>query len=353
MHPAAMKVTVRTREGSRSIDCAEEDRILYAALRAGLDVPYECATGTCGTCKARARPGSVTELWPEAPGHAYLKPERGEFLMCQARSLGDCEILVPGRPVRTPAGTIRPAERRGTVSSSRKLTHDVRHLEIALDEPASFHPGQFMVIEAPGISGYRAYSMASFARETRRLAFVVKNKPGGAFSEWLFGTDVGGAELTLFGPLGRATFHPEEDKDLFCIAGGSGIAGMMSMLERACQEGYFENHRGQVFFGVRTMKDTFFLDELSSFRALAPGHLDITVALSDEDAPQPEAADHPDLNYATGLVHQVAGRHASNGFENATTAFVAGPPPMVDCALHMLVLEARLPADDIRYDKFS
>ena len=348
-----MKVTVRTRDSSQSIDCGAEDRILYAALRAGLDVPYECATGTCGTCKARARPGCVQELWPEAPGRAYLKPERGEFLMCQARSLNDCEILVPGRSVGRPERMIRPLERRGTISLLRKLTHDVLHLEVTLDEPTSFHPGQFMVLETPGISGFRAYSMANFARDTRKLDFVVKKKPGGAFSEWLFGAGAMGAELVLFGPLGRATFHPEEDKDFFCIAGGSGIAGMMSMLERATQDRYFESHRGQVFFGVRTMKDTFFLEELSSFRAQSPGHLDITVALSDENAPQPEDTGYPTLNYATGLVHQVAGRQVSAGFESATTAFVAGPPPMVDGALRVLVLEARLPADDIRYDKFS
>ncbi len=34
-------------------------------------------------------------------------------------------------------------------------------------------------------------------------------------------------------------------------------------------------------------------------------------------------------------------------------AFVAGPPPMVDGALRMLIMEARLPAKDIRYDKFG
>lgn len=348
-----MKVTVRTRETSHSIDCGAGDRILYAALRAGLDVPYECATGTCGTCKARARPGCVQELWPEAPGRAYLKPERGEFLMCQARSLNDCEILVPGRSAGRPDRTIRPLEMHGTISSQRKLTHDVLRLTVTLDEAMSFHPGQFVVVEKHGINGFRAYSMSNFARETRELDFVVKRKSGGAFSEWLFGADAVGAALTLFGPLGRATFHPEEDKDFICIAGGSGIAGMMSILENATRERYFENHRGQVFFGVRTMKDAFFLEELSSYGAQSRGRLSITVALSDETAPQSEDTAHPALGYATGLVHQVAGQHVSDGFKNATTAFVAGPPPMVDGALRMLILEARLPADDIRYDKFS
>ena len=34
-------------------------------------------------------------------------------------------------------------------------------------------------------------------------------------------------------------------------------------------------------------------------------------------------------------------------------AYVAGPPPMVDASLRLLLREARLPPADIRYDKFS
>src|SRR4029434_8791089 len=54
-------------------------------------------------------------------------------------------------------------------------------------------------------------------------------------------------------------------KNLLCIAGGSGIAGMMAILSRAATSGYFERHRAWVFFGVRTMRDAFFLDELSAY----------------------------------------------------------------------------------------
>jgi toluene monooxygenase electron transfer component len=34
-------------------------------------------------------------------------------------------------------------------------------------------------------------------------------------------------------------------------------------------------------------------------------------------------------------------------------AYVAGPPPMVDACLRLLLREARLAPADIRYDKFS
>ena len=80
----AMKVRVRTKDGEHSFACEPGERILYAGLRHGVPLPHECATGTCGTCKGRGGNGAVEELWPEAPGRSFLKPDRGEFLMCQA-----------------------------------------------------------------------------------------------------------------------------------------------------------------------------------------------------------------------------------------------------------------------------
>jgi toluene monooxygenase electron transfer component len=291
-------------------------------------------------------------LWSAAPGLSYLKPERGEFLMCQAKALAECEILVPGRPAAAPVAPILPGWHDASIESAERLTHDVIRFDVALERPIEFHAGQFMVLEAPGVAGFRAYSMVNFEEQTNQLTFVVKKKNGGGFSEWLFGSDIVGCRLSAFGPLGRATFHPEEDKDLLCIAGGSGIAGVMSILARGCREGYFERHTARVLFGVRTMRDVFFLDELSRFKSVAPERVHITVALSDELAPNADDTRHPELDYASGMVHRVAEERLAGVYDSAT-AFVAGPPPMVDGALRLLILEGRLPASDIRYDKFS
>ena len=45
--------------------------------------------------------------------------------------------------------------------------------------------------------------MVNFERGTSRLRLVVKQMPGGTFSDWLFGADPAGKELAVFGPLGR------------------------------------------------------------------------------------------------------------------------------------------------------
>ena len=41
------------------IDCGEDEILLHAGLRNGVVLPYECSTGTCGSCKALAKPGTV------------------------------------------------------------------------------------------------------------------------------------------------------------------------------------------------------------------------------------------------------------------------------------------------------
>ena len=90
-----MKITIQANSGAFSFDCAASERILYAGLGQGLRLPYECATGTCGTCRGRVVQGSTLLEWDEAPGYAKLKREKGDVLMCQARPTSDCILRVP------------------------------------------------------------------------------------------------------------------------------------------------------------------------------------------------------------------------------------------------------------------
>jgi len=341
-----MRIQVNARNRGYEFEALPGERILYAGLRAGIDLPYECATGTCGTCKAKLLSGRVQDRWPDAPGRKFVKPQAAEFLMCQcaaedALTLEVSKFVYPVEP-----GACVPQNCSGTVRNVRSLTHDVIGFALELERPRDFDAGQFALLAPEGIQGYRAYSMCNYARAARVLDFVVKRKPDGAFSQWLFGAEREGTRLDVFGPLGKATFEPALGKNLLCIAGGSGIAGMMSILARADEARYFERHDGWVFFGVRTMKDAFLLKELSASKAK------ITVALSEEDVSEKTGKDWPGLRFEKGLVHEVAKRAMAGKYQNVR-AYVAGPPPAVDAAIRVLLLDARLTTDNIRYDKFS
>lgn len=349
---ASCSVSVETKTGVYGFECPPGETLLFAGLRHGLTLPHECATGTCGTCRARVMSGEVDVVWEAAPGAARLKREKGDVLMCQTRALGDCVLRVPSDVAAKPERHQIPAHRSGRIVDVRRLTSDVTRFEVALSGSMAFDAGQFVVVEAPGLVGARAYSMVNYGGAADRVELVVKRKPGGGFGEWLGGPGAEGAEVTLFGPLGRATFHPEEDRNLVMIAGGSGIAGMMSILARAAAEDYFRTHKGFVFFGVRTLEDAFYLEEFATRVRDGAGGLEVTLALSHQDAGAGFHPAHDGVRLATGFVHEVAARAMAGRYDNAM-AYVAGPPPMVDGAIKTLIVEGGLNRNSIRYDKFG
>ena len=102
-----MKVTLQTRGGAREFESLPREKILHAALRQGVELAYDCATGTCGTCKARLVGGRAECAWPEARGLGNCKA--GEILTCQSVALENCALEVD-RLTPAEAGAPRPAQ---------------------------------------------------------------------------------------------------------------------------------------------------------------------------------------------------------------------------------------------------
>ena len=212
-----------------------------------------------------------------------------------------------------------------------------------------------MLLQLPGVVGTRAYSMVNFAEKTDRLEFVIKQLKGGKCSEWLFDQQPLETDVTLFGPLGHAIFEPQLKHDLLLLAGGSGIAGMMAMLEHADKIGYMQANTVELIFGVRSEDDIFFMQSLREYATRHPDKLQITVALSDvetgSDTHNLAETDLPEnLKIECGFVHE----HIDDSRTNENTmAFIAGPPPMVDASIRELIAACELNVERIRYDKFA
>lgn len=348
MRGFTLKIQINARNGTHAYAVGSDDRLLHGGLCHGIGLPYECASGTCGTCKAKLVSGEIVDHWPDAPGRKYLKQE-GEFLLCQCSATGDLEIDV-ARPVNGVPSAL-PAAMPGRITRTEKLTHDVMSIWIELPRDVQFEAGQFALVRVPGIEGYRGWSMVNYAPATNLLEFVIKKKPGGAVSDWLFAADRAGTAVDVFGPIGHATFSADTEHDILCIAGGSGIAGMMSILTRAARDGYFDAHDGDVYFGVRTMRDAFFLDTFCRLREQCGVRLRVTVVFSDETATPAFIDDYPLLAFDHGFVHEAAARGMAGRLQNIR-AYLAGPPPAVDASVRLL-LQARVSPANIRYDKFS
>jgi toluene monooxygenase electron transfer component len=129
---------------------------------------------------------------------------------------------------------------------------------------------------------------------------------------------------------------------------------MMSILECAVLADHFRSHKGVIYFGVRTLEDTFYLEELSRYVAASHRNLDVTIALSHQVPESSLHATFPALKLASGMVHQVAAEGMAGCDRNVrnVTVYVAGPSIMVDSTIRSL-LSSGIAIKDIRYDKFS
>jgi ferredoxin len=93
--PKTQRVTIDNVK--QEIDCADGETILHAALLAGIDFPYACASGNCGTCICHLDAGKVS-LLPRSD--ASLTPEQvkaGQTLACRARPHAEVTVTWLGR----------------------------------------------------------------------------------------------------------------------------------------------------------------------------------------------------------------------------------------------------------------
>ncbi len=92
-----MSATVTIGNVGQTIQCPPGQTILKAAVLAGIDYPYACASGNCGQCLSRLDAGAVTML---PRGDASISVEQiaaGMTLACRAIPQGDAAVTWLGR----------------------------------------------------------------------------------------------------------------------------------------------------------------------------------------------------------------------------------------------------------------
>jgi toluene monooxygenase electron transfer component len=163
--------------------CAADEIPLFAARKAGLDLPYEGASGSCGACVCGVGRGAAVHQWPEAPGLSARDRASGDrILACQATPTSD--IGLKSRCLPAQNGVTAARWFAETVAKER-LTDEVMPLVLAAPG-ATFLPGQFAILRLPESRGRGAFSMANLSNALGRLEFLIKRKPGGAGTPYLF-----------------------------------------------------------------------------------------------------------------------------------------------------------------------
>ncbi len=318
---------------TRFVDCGANEKVLDAAFRNRINLPMDCSDGVCGTCKCRAEKGSY-DLGDDFIDEALTADEAAEGLVltCQMIPKSDCVISVPVPSTACKTGT---AQFAATVNEVKTFSDTVH--ELVLDIPAEapvFLPGQYVNIDVPGSGQHRSYSFSS-PPGSKRMTFMIKQVPGGLMSGWL-GYAQAGQPLQMTGPLGsfylRAVTRP-----LLFLAGGTGLAPFLSMLEVLAQEG--TQQPVHLIYGVTRDQDLVMVDRLVDYTRRIPG---FTFATCVAD-PQTQ---HPQQGYVTQ--HMPAETlHGGN-----VDVYLCGPPPMVDAVQKHFKVAALTPTS-FHYEKFT
>ena len=246
--PEAPCTTVHI-DGGESYRCEVGDTVLRAALRAGLPFPYECNVGQCGSCRFELISGEIKELWPDAPALNERDRRKGRKLGCQSIPRGDCTIKL--RPDPDCAPRHRPQRQAVEIFEIHDVTHDIREFRCRGEGPAIFQPGQYALLEIPGVVGPRAYSMCNNANEDGQWHFLVKRLPEGVGTRALFDEMAVGRSLTIDAPYGLAFLREDAPRDIVCIAGGSGLSPLISIASAASTKPELSERQIRFFFGGR------------------------------------------------------------------------------------------------------
>ena len=289
--------------------------LLSALQAAQVPMSYSCMAGRCGTCRCRVLDGEVLE-----GGHEQQRPqdaEDGFVLACQTYLTDPCtiEIPEPDEVVVHPARIVK-----ATVDTIEDMTHDIRRLVLKPAKPIEFSPGQYLQLQFTP-DHVRPYSMAGLCHDAT-LEFHVRRVPDGRVSGYIAHELKVGDALRLSGPLGSAYLRRRHAGPMLCVAGGTGLAPILSIVRGAVAAGMVNPIH--LYFGVRSPDDIYGLQWLHQLQREHPSlSLHVVVAGGGDAA-----------MHRPGLVTQAIEQDL--GDLSGWRAHLCGSPPMVEAVTRVI-----------------
>jgi len=314
-----MSFKVRIAQADRVIEVPTGGTILEAALDAGIGYPFGCQSGNCGACKSHLVKGEVTLEGYSEFALSDEEKARGLVLACRSVPWEDCEVAwldeddLIVHPRRVLACKVVGLD---------DATHDIKRVRLSIEVggPFDFSAGQFASVTFAGCAP-RDYSMANVPGDPI-LEFHVRRTQGGATSAFVAEKLKIGDPVRVEGPFGASYLRETHRGPIIAVAGGSGMAPLKSIVERAIQKEMPQHI--YFYFGVRSERDLYLHDHFARLAKKHP-HLHFTPVLSEAAANSPGGG-----GLRTGLVHEAVA--ADFDEFDGCKAYLAGPPVMVEAA---------------------
>ena len=310
--------------------------VLDAALEHGVPILHQCRSGTCGSCVGRLAKGEAAMRSNVAASLLKSEQEEGLRLTCVCEATSDCVLEFD---YASSAGEVRPEKANVFINAIEWVAEDVVRLklELADGEWMDFQPGQFVQIQVPGTREYRRYSMSTAPEELPRMELLIRVLEQGVMSDYLREQAQVDDVLEIEGPYGSFFWREDLQAPHVFIAGGTGLAPMMSMLDVIRQRS-----------GRKP-------DLLLSFGCQDPSALFHGEDLELREFWMPTLETRISIDRG----EQVAGTRLGNpvdavGFEDInadTVAYLCGPPRMIEAA-HQHLEGLGVKAENIHAEQF-
>ncbi|HEY8904491.1 MAG TPA: CDP-6-deoxy-delta-3,4-glucoseen reductase [Rhodoferax sp.] len=343
MPPAANTAStfqVTIEPSQRTFATSSSETLLAAGIRQGVNLPYGCKDGACGSCKCKMLSGSVVHGPHQAKALSDDEEAQGFVLTCCATAESD--VVLESRQV-TAEGAFPIKKMPTRVNLMEKKSNDVIRLLLQLpaNEPFQYHAGQYIEFMLAG-GVRRSYSMANAPHTLAAgnlLELHIRHMPGGKFTDMVFGSMKERDILRLEGPYGSFYLRENSDKPLIFLASGTGFAPIKALIEHM----QFANITRPVtlYWGGRRPTDLYMADWITARLAEMP-QLRFVPVVSD-------ALPEDGWTGRTGFVHQALLQDVPDlsGYQ----VYACGAPIVVESAQHDY-LRAGLPVDEFYADSF-
>lgn len=335
--PSAFHITIEP--SGREFTVSAGETILAAGIAQGINLPYGCKDGACGSCKCKKVSGSVTHGAHQSKALSDAEEAQGFVLTCSARPTSD--VVLESRQV-TLAGAFAIKKMPTRIKLMEKKSPDVMRLllQMPANEVFAYHAGQYIEFLLQG-GLRRSYSMASAPHLIDQgLELHIRHMPGGTFTDQVFGRMKERDILRIEGPYGSFYLREDSDKPIVLLASGTGFAPVKAIIEHLQVKGI--TRPATLYWGGRRPLDLYMSDWLQAKLAELP-NLRYVPVVSDA---QPE--DH--WQGRTGFVHRAVLQDLPD--LSGHQVYACGAPIVVDSA-RADYLAAGLPEDEFYADAFT
>jgi CDP-4-dehydro-6-deoxyglucose reductase, E3 len=333
-----MSYQVTIKNSGHTFDVRPSQTVLQAAIDAGINLPYGCRNGACGSCKAKLISGKVMHNDYQSSAMSDAELAAGNVLLCCA--MAQENLTIECREVGGLAG-IKPRILPTRVAKKEQLSHDViaLYLQLPSSERLQFLAGQYIEFILKD-GKRRAFSIANAPHDSDFLQLHIRVIPGGVFSDYVANELQEKAILRLEAPFGNFFLREDSQKPIIFVAGGTGFAPVKGIIEHMLHNNIKRDI--MLYRGARQLQDLYMHTLCEKWAEFTPHFTYIPVVS------EPQAGEN--WQGRTGLVHEavLADYKDLSGYQ----AYVCGAPGMCEVAHNTFVAQG-LSVDEFFSDAFT